>query len=249
MNAQLPLVLVVDDNEMNRDMLARRLERQGCRSILAEDGVQALEVLAQHSFDLILLDIMMPRMTGYEVLERVKQDTSTRHIPVIMISALDDLDSVVKCIENGADDYLFKPFNPVLLKARISASLDKKRLHDQERNFLQQNQSEDAAEANKLLLREFFTTLGNGSEKRSAIGENYSLYDGAGRKVNFDQVQQIFKGLTFHIEDTIAENDRVMTRLNIGTESIIIISHISHHQIIEQQLFATQSDWLQKHLA
>jgi DNA-binding response OmpR family regulator len=135
MSAEQALVLVVDDNEMNRDMLSRRLERQGYQAIMAEDGVQALEMLPQHPIDLVLLDIMMPRMNGYEVLEKAKQDPALRHIPIIMISAVDDLDSVVKCVEMGADDYLFKPFNPILLKARISASLEKKRLRDQEQSF------------------------------------------------------------------------------------------------------------------
>ncbi|MBC7870259.1 MAG: response regulator [Chitinophagaceae bacterium] len=124
------LVLVVDDNEMNRDMLSRRLERQGYRVLVAENGIRALEMMEAHNFDLVLLDIMMPKMNGYEVLERVKADDHLRHIPVIMISAVDDLDSVVKCIELGAEDYLFKPFNPVLLKARVGASLEKKRGRD-----------------------------------------------------------------------------------------------------------------------
>ncbi|HEX2905391.1 MAG TPA: response regulator [Phototrophicaceae bacterium] len=137
MDVQDALILVVDDNEMNRDMLSRRLERQGQRSMVAEDGVHALELLRAHNFDLILLDIMMPRLNGYQVLEQVKADAALRHIPVIMISAVDDLDSVVKCIELGAEDYLFKPFNPILLKARIHASLEKKRLLDQERRFHQ----------------------------------------------------------------------------------------------------------------
>ncbi|MEO8611663.1 MAG: adenylate/guanylate cyclase domain-containing protein [Chloroflexota bacterium] len=135
MSVEQALVLVVDDNEMNRDMLSRRLERQGYQAIMAEDGVQALEMLPLHPIDLVLLDIMMPRMNGYEVLEKAKQDPALRHIPIIMISAVDDLDSVVKCVEMGADDYLFKPFNPILLKARISASLEKKRLRDQEQVF------------------------------------------------------------------------------------------------------------------
>jgi CheY-like chemotaxis protein len=135
------LILVVDDNEMNRDMLSRRLERQGYQSVLAEDGVQALERLPEAAFDLVLLDIMMPRMNGYEVLERIKADPALRHIPVIMISAVDELDSVVKCIELGADDYLFKPFNPILLKARVNASLEKKRLRDQEQAVLRQLQA------------------------------------------------------------------------------------------------------------
>ncbi|NWG17238.1 MAG: response regulator [Chloroflexi bacterium] len=133
MTGEDALILVVDDNEMNRDMLSRRLERQGYRPMLAEDGLQALEMVRAHSFDLILLDIMMPRLNGYQFLEQVKADAVLRHIPVIVISAVDDLDSVVKCIEMGAEDYLFKPFNPILLKARIGASLEKKRLLDQER--------------------------------------------------------------------------------------------------------------------
>jgi DNA-binding response OmpR family regulator len=124
--AETPLVLVVDDNEMNRDMLARRLQRQSCEVIMAEDGAAALEAVTKHAFDLILLDIMMPNVSGYEVLEKLKADASTRHIPVIMISAVDDLDSVVRCIEMGAEDYLFKPFNPVLLKARVTASLGRR---------------------------------------------------------------------------------------------------------------------------
>jgi adenylate cyclase len=141
MTGQQALILVVDDNEMNRDMLSRRLERQGYQSVLAEDGVQALERLPEQPFDLVLLDIMMPRMNGYEVLERIKADPAQRHVPVIMISAVDELDSVVKCIELGADDYLFKPFNPILLKARVSASLEKKRLRDQEQAVLRQLQA------------------------------------------------------------------------------------------------------------
>jgi DNA-binding response OmpR family regulator len=124
----VPLVLVVDDNEMNRDMLSRRLKRQEYEVLVAEDGERALEMLREHPFDLVLLDIMMPKLSGYEVLERIKKDDATRHLPVIMISAVDDLDSVVKCIELGAEDYLFKPFNPVLLKARVSASLEKRLL-------------------------------------------------------------------------------------------------------------------------
>lgn len=145
MSEESALILVVDDNEMNRDMLSRRLERQGYKSMVAEDGVHALELLPQHPFDLVLLDIMMPRMNGYEVLESAKNDPALRHIPIIMISAVDDLDSVVKCVEMGADDYLFKPFNPILLKARISASLEKKRLRDQERLFSRSAPSTAAA--------------------------------------------------------------------------------------------------------
>lgn len=129
-------VLVVDDNEANRDVLSRRLMRQGIRTTSAENGRRALEQVRSTPFDLILLDVMMPEMNGYQVLEVLKTDPALRHIPVIMISAVDDIDSVVRCIELGAEDYLFKPFNPVLLKARVEASLEKKFLRDKERAYL-----------------------------------------------------------------------------------------------------------------
>jgi adenylate cyclase len=131
-------ILVVDDNEINRDMLGRRLERQGYAAVPAENGRRALEMLRAEDFDLVLLDILMPDINGYQVLEQMKSDPELRHIPVIMISALDEIDSVVRCIEIGAEDYLSKPFNPVLLKARLGASLEKKRLRDREVVYLKQ---------------------------------------------------------------------------------------------------------------
>jgi adenylate cyclase len=125
-------LLVVDDNEDNRYALTRRLAREGYATIAtAVDGEQALELVRSKPFDLVLLDIMMPKVNGYEVLAQMKADENLRHIPVIMISAVDELDSVVRCIENGAEDYLPKPFNPTLLRARVGASLERKRLHDQ----------------------------------------------------------------------------------------------------------------------
>jgi len=126
-------ILVVDDNEDNRYTLTRRLRREGYEDVaLATNGREALDLIAARPFDLILLDIMMPEMNGYEVLERLKADAGLRHVPVIMISAISELDSVVRCIELGAEDYLPKPFNSVLLRARIGASLERKRLHDRE---------------------------------------------------------------------------------------------------------------------
>ena len=130
------LVLVVDDVENNRDVLSRRLERQGYAVATAENGREAWERLRAETFDLVLLDIMMPEMDGYEVLERLKADEVLRHIPVIMISALSELDSVVRCIGMGAEDYLPKPFNPTLLKARIGACLEKKRARDREQELV-----------------------------------------------------------------------------------------------------------------
>lgn len=144
-------VLVVDDNEANRDLLARRVRRQGHTVTVAEDGIKALELMAQEPFDLVLLDIMMPKMNGYQVLEHLKNDPNLRHIPVIVISAVDDINSVVECIELGAEDYLPKPFNAVLLAARIRNCLEKKWLRDQEQFYLQQLQAEQER-TERLLL-------------------------------------------------------------------------------------------------
>ena len=126
------VILIVDDNEDNRDMLARRLRRQGHEVLTATGGRAALDTLAGMAVDLVLLDVMMPDLDGYAVLQRLKSDPALRDIPVLMISALDELDSVVRCIQLGAEDYLGKPFDPILLQARIGACLEKKRLHDQE---------------------------------------------------------------------------------------------------------------------
>jgi class 3 adenylate cyclase len=151
MNAESGSILVVDDVEANRDLLSRRLQRQGHTVVVAEHGRQAIDLLQTQSFDLILCDIMMPEMNGYQVLEHLKADPAQRHIPVIMISALDDIESVVRCIELGAEDYLFKPFNPTLLKARINACLEKKRLRDQEQAYLKRLQAEQE-KSERLLL-------------------------------------------------------------------------------------------------
>ena len=124
-------LLVVDDIEDNRFALTRRLARLGYRNVAtAADGRQALDLLGSRPFDLVLLDIMMPNVNGYDVLAQMKADSSLRHIPVIMISAVDEIDSVARCIELGAEDYLPKPFNPTLLRARVGACLERKRLND-----------------------------------------------------------------------------------------------------------------------
>ncbi len=133
---RLETILVVDDDAANRDVLGRRLQRLGYGVVEARDGVEALERMAVGGVDLVLLDVMMPRLDGFAVLERHHADPAIRDIPVIMISALDDMASVVRCIEAGAEDYLTKPFDPVLLKARIGACMEKKRLRDNERALL-----------------------------------------------------------------------------------------------------------------
>ncbi len=129
-------LLVVDDDAENREVLSRRLAREGYSVVEAVDGERALAVLRDQEFDLVLLDVMMPNVDGSTALLRMKADDNLRHIPVIMISALDEIGSVVRCIEAGAEDYLPKPFNPTLLRARLGASLEKKRFRDQEREYL-----------------------------------------------------------------------------------------------------------------
>src|SRR5262249_9776051 len=109
-----------------------RLAREGYPNVAtAVDGAQALELLRSKPFDLVLLDIMMPNVNGYEVLEKMKADERLRHIPVVMISAVDEIDSVARCIELGAEHYCRKPVNPTLLRPRVGASMERKRLHDQ----------------------------------------------------------------------------------------------------------------------
>jgi two-component system cell cycle response regulator len=131
-------LLVVDDNRLNRMNLAHSLRLEGYRFAMAENGRQAMEMLRAEPFDVVLLDIVMPEMDGYQVLEEMKRDPRLREIPVIVISALDEMESIVRCIEMGATDYLAKPFEVALLRARLNASLANKRLRDIELEFLEQ---------------------------------------------------------------------------------------------------------------
>jgi adenylate cyclase len=131
-------ILVVDDDAVIRSMLARRLEQSGHEVTTAGNGRQGLEMLRAEAFDVVLLDVLMPEVNGYQVLEQLKSNPELRHIPVVMITALDDMDSAVRCIELGADDYLPKPIDPVVLAARINAGLTKKRLYDLERRHVEE---------------------------------------------------------------------------------------------------------------
>lgn len=139
-------ILVVEDNAVHRATLVTGLEREGHRVATAEDGRRGLELLRSEPFDVVLLDIVMPEVDGYQVLDQVKADPKLRHIPVIVITSVDDVGSAVRCIEMGADDLLTKPFDPVLLRARINAGLTKKELHD-----LQQRHLEEMARLNERL--------------------------------------------------------------------------------------------------
>jgi len=129
-------LLVAEDNKVNRLLLVRNLELMGHAVTTAENGRVALECLRAQQFDLVLLDMEMPEVDGFGVLAEMKQDLALRDVPVIVTSSLEGIDHVVRCIELGAEDYLHKPVNPVLLKARIGASLEKKRLRDQQKELL-----------------------------------------------------------------------------------------------------------------
>lgn len=133
-------VLVVEDARVNRSILVRALKAQGLEALEAENGRQALEVLDadRAGIDVVLLDLEMPELDGYETLRRIRADEALRHVPVIVISAVDELDSVVRCIEMGAADYLPKPFNAAILRARVSTSLQAKRARDLELEYLEQ---------------------------------------------------------------------------------------------------------------
>jgi adenylate cyclase len=139
-------LLIVDDNKVNRLLLSRSVQMQGHRAALAENGRVALEMLQREPFDLLLLDIEMPEMDGFAVLERLKADPQLRDLPVIVTSSVEGLDNVVRCIGLGAEDYLPKPVNPVLLKARIGASLEKKRLRDQQKELVRRFATSEVAQ-------------------------------------------------------------------------------------------------------
>lgn len=143
-------ILVVDDLEANRDMLSRRLQHLGHDVVSTESGTQALQALADSDFDLVMLDLMMPDMDGFQVLQAIKAQAQFLHLPVIMVSANDEMENVVKCIEVGAEDYLPKPFNAVLLRARVSASLHKKAMHDREANYQQELEGRVRAQVREI---------------------------------------------------------------------------------------------------
>ncbi len=167
-------VLVVDDDRLGRIKLSVQLEEIGCEVTLAEDGAQALERLRSAAFDTVILDLMMPVMDGFEVLQAVHDDSTLQRIPFIVVSGEEDLSSVVRCIEMGAADYLTKPFNAVLLRARLNSCLEKKRFHDREAELfselqlrhqqlqeLHQKVHEQAEMLRELSIRDALTTLYN----------------------------------------------------------------------------------------
>ncbi len=139
-------LLIVDDNKVNRLLLSRSVELLGHQASVAENGRVAMEMLSNQPFDLLLLDIEMPEMDGFQVLEAIKSDTDLRDLPVIVTSSVEGLDNVVRCIELGAEDYLPKPVNKTLLGARVASGLEKKRLRDEQKRLLERFATTEVAQ-------------------------------------------------------------------------------------------------------
>jgi sigma-B regulation protein RsbU (phosphoserine phosphatase) len=183
---QISSILIVDDIEANRDLLASWLGRKSYNTFVAEDGAAALAILKKYPMiDIVLLDIMMPGMDGYEVLSRIKANVQTSDIMVIMITALDEMDSIVRCIKNGAEDYIIKPFNSHLLGARISSCLEKKRLMDLEKAYILGLQ-EELSIAKKIQVSmlplhfidtEDYKIYGRSIPAKEVGGDFYDYYD------------------------------------------------------------------------
>lgn len=214
-------ILVVDDNAINRDLLSRYLERRGHAVRVADNGRKALEMIATGAFDLVLLDIMMPEMNGYQVLQHLKQSETWRDLPVIMISALDEIDSAVRCIELGAEDYLRKPFNPVLLRARVQACLEKKRLRDLK--AAQQQQLHELNAALELRNRFIRQTFGSylSDEIVDTILEQGGLKIG-GEKRRATILMADLRGFTSLSERLAAEDVVAMINIYLETMTEII---------------------------
>lgn len=215
-------ILVVDDVEENRNVLARRLAREGYVVEQAGGGHEALARIAAEAFDLVLLDVRMPDLDGFTVLERLKDDPATRNLPVIMISALDDLASVVRCIEYGAEDYLAKPFDQVLLRARIGASLEKKRSHDRAADYLRQvTRVIDAAAA---VERGSYTpgALGSISARDDELGRLARVFDSmaAGVKAREAKLENQLNQLRADVSIATSEHRTLLSASDAGTDSL-----------------------------
>jgi adenylate cyclase len=218
-------LLVVDDNEVNRDLLSRYLARLGHTVQVASDGRQALEMIDTGAFDLVLLDIMMPELNGYQVLQHLKNSPQWRDLPVIMISAMDEMDSVVRCIELGAADYLSKPFNPVLLRARVGACLEKKRLQDLEKEQKRQLQELNAAlEVRNRFIRQTFGRYLSDDIVEAILGQPDGLRIG-GEKRQATILMSDLRGFTSLSERLPAEDVVAMVNTYLETMTEIILKH------------------------
>jgi len=202
--ASLGRILVVDDNRLNQMVLTRSLNQEGYAVATAADGREALDLLRQPpSFDVVLLDILMPELDGYEALRQIKGDEGLKHIPVIMITSVDELDSVVRCIELGATDYLPKPFNAAILRARIGASLAAKRLRDLELEYLEQVGYITAAAAAVEVAAFDPASLDGVAARADALGQLARVFRRMAREVRAreEQLQREVRELRIEIDE------------------------------------------------
>ncbi len=221
-------ILIVDDNDMNREILLRHLRRQGYRQIItAEGGQQALSLIAQQSFDLILLDVMMPEMNGYEVLAAIKSQEQYRNIPVIMISAMEETESVVRCIELGAEDYLTKPFDPLILKARVGVCLQRKFLTDRQRDYMSQLETNNLVNPitelpNRRALDLYFSDVGGGVLTIVSLSLDYfgQYRDHLGKS----QAETVLKEISTLLKGSITADQKLIH--DWGPEFVALLPHI-----------------------
>lgn len=218
-------ILVVEDNDPNRVMLCRRLEKQGYETVEARDGREAIEFAKSQRFDLVLCDIMMPEVDGYQVLQTLKADEDLKALPIIMISAVDEMASVVRCIEMGAEDYLQKPYDPVLLQARINASLDKRRLRDQELAYLRA--VAELTKAAELVEKGEFdpAVLGGVDTRNDALGRLARVFGKMAR-----EVQAKVQHLTQEVQRLKVEIDEARK-----TEQVAEITENAYFQELQQK--------------
>jgi class 3 adenylate cyclase len=224
-------ILVVEDNEMISEPLILLLELQGYLVDLAENGRIALNKIHEQAYDLILLDIMMPEMNGYDVLRYLKSNPQLRHIPVVMLSALDDMQSVVQCIKLGAEDYLFKPFDRTLLKARIEASLDRKRWHDREQAYLEQINKERQKAEQLLLnilpqpvserLKQGQEVIADGFESVTVLFADIVDFTRLSSRLSPEEIVQLLNDI-FSAFDELADHYRLEKIKTVGDEYMVV---------------------------
>ena len=210
-------VLAVDDDAFNLDILAKFLNKQGHVVTTAEDGIEALDVLSKASFDLVLLDVMMPNLNGFETLKRIKEQENLLSTPVIMISALDELSSVIKCIEYGAEDYLPKPYNSTLLRARVGACLERKAWVDKHLELI--DKLEVSQKIIDIEIKNSETQIKLLQEKYQGVADVNPLVDA------FAQMNSSLVGQRRQIAETLQDVHIKINRTKVSAQVKTIISN------------------------
>jgi signal transduction histidine kinase len=226
-------ILVVDDDPANQALLSRLLQCHGCRIETANNGVDALARLAEEPFDLILLDVLMPEMDGLTVLTKLKLDKTLGKIPVILISACTEMGRVIRGIELGAEDYLPKPFNSTLLRARIGASLEKKRLRDQEMALIGQTvQAEAALDRHRTLTQ---AVAGVAHEINTPLGIVRTALSVIQNRLARTEIQSLFNGYEEVLQDILESSGLMVKHVNAAYRLIENFKKIAVDQLAEQQ--------------